>query len=223
MLWQGMACAPAAAADLPLEGSLYKISNFVPGIGFTWTGFYIGANAGYGWGSADPSIKAAPAVAVAGEEKVPGAVAGGQLGFNLQVNRFVFGIEGDLQWSAQRGTASFSHVAYADFLQWFETGRARVGYTAEHWLFYATGGAAMARLTSTASGAVNVSVARQRAGWTGGGGLEYGFNENWSARAEYLYLDIPETSSSIGKTTSIKSQFTDSLFRVGINYKPGGL
>src|SRR5262249_52136625 len=80
---------------------------------FSWTGFYIGANAGYGWahGSAGPVLAGNPSfanIAGTGGEDLKGAVVGGQIGFNYQVSAAILGIEADINWSGQKRATTVS-------------------------------------------------------------------------------------------------------------------
>jgi outer membrane immunogenic protein len=91
---------------------------------WSWTGFYIGGNAGYSWGrsSSDVSyyntLTGLPIVPPAGSVTssgfdMNGAIAGGQIGYNWQSNNWVFGLEADAQWSGERGRTSFNCAAVA--------------------------------------------------------------------------------------------------------------
>ena len=85
----------ALAADLPRP--VYKAPAYVADPIFSWTGFYIGANAGYGFGKSDWDFPAGPSTSP------KGFVGGAQLGYNYQIGSFVFGLEGDYDYSAMKG------------------------------------------------------------------------------------------------------------------------
>jgi outer membrane immunogenic protein len=78
------------------------------------------------------------------------------------------------------------------------------------------------QVTGQLSGALNESLSRITVGWTAGAGTEYAFTRNWSAKLEYLYVDLGKIDNLVGKV-SINSYFASSIVRVGVNYKWGGL
>jgi outer membrane immunogenic protein len=185
-----------------------------------------------------------------------GGLFGGQLGYNWQTTNWVFGIETDAQWTGQRGGTTIlcplagclpaltalpagaaTSAALNDKLEWFGTFRGRVGVlVAPSILLYATGGGAygsvqtdVALATFTATG-VPVTIASSRStdrlGWTVGAGIEAMFAANWSAKLEYLYMDLGSISNSVVLPTAagfplaanVTSRVTDSIIRGGINY-----
>src|SRR5712691_7029403 len=193
LTWAGAASAPAA--DLPVP--VYKAPVVAPMLAYDWTGFYIGGNVGYSWGqgntdfseitsvttttqvfrTAGPTLvstvtTALPPVAGAGSSRanINGWLAGGQAGYNWQRGTWVFGLEGDIQGTGERGNATicitagcpigsiFGSASYK--LPWFATGRARVGVTSDRLLFYVTGGLAVAEVeTNYAGGLVGGPIA----------------------------------------------------------------
>jgi outer membrane immunogenic protein len=224
----------ASAADMPVKAPI--------AVPFSWTGFYIGANVGYSWGRASDDFDATssvrtrvfrtadatlisditapgPAFALGGRTDVSGWIAGGQIGYNWQANRFVFGIELDLQASGQEGDSTFCSTAACGVgslrviasheMNWFGTARLRAGFLlTDTILLYATGGLAVADLDSTYTatlvgfGTGSASTSDTRAGWVIGGGAEAALSRNWSIKAEYLYLDFGDVNSAAGSSTS---------------------
>lgn len=214
---------------------------------WNWTGFYVGGNAGYSWGRADTdstqtatstvrtrtfrgfgtaqpttlsdvtTLASATALASARTD-VNGGVAGVQAGYNWQTGRFVLGVEGDFQWSGQRGDVTFCPVggcvagaAFASAshgLDWFGTLRGRLGVTADRFMLYATGGLAYGHLSSDYSAGfvggpgVLLSVDQTRAGWTIGAGIEAFLARNWTMKVEYLYVDLGSFSGANGSATT---------------------
>ena len=164
------ASLPAAAADLPRAAPTAP-TVFVPV--FTWTGFYVGANAGYGWGRlTDPTGTFTT--------NLDGGLAGGQVGYNWQTGNWVFGIEGDIQASWQEESVS--------------------GTVAGIGLTTVTG--EFPWLSVTGAGAT-VSSDDTKFAWTIGGGWEWMFMPKWSAKAEYLYMDTGDTNVTLfGVTVS---------------------
>jgi outer membrane immunogenic protein len=198
----------------------YDVPRLIPGISFNWTGSYIGGNIGYGWMSNDPKAFG-PGVSGIGSETVSGINGGGQFGYIWQINQWVYGIETDFEASGQSATVSYTGVVQSDKSPWFGTTRARLGYAWGRLLFYATGGAGYAEVNSRLVGSVNTSLSRITVGWTAGGGVEAALSTQWSVRAEYLYIDVGDTSSVIGKVIQ-SSTYRDNVLRFGFNYKIAG-
>lgn len=224
----------ALAADLPMRPAYVPAA---PPQFYNWTGFYIGGNFGGGWAHADSdfSIAGGPAFGQV-DNYLSGILGGGQVGFNWQAGAFVYGIEADFQGSNVEGTlnapscsAAVCGVAlsasYTQKMPWFGTVRGRIGYAADTWLIYATGGYAYARLNTDAvatAGPVSASFSTHdmRDGWTLGAGIEVGFAPQWSARLEYLYLDYGTQDTTLplaGITDS--TRLNENLVRAGINYR----
>jgi outer membrane immunogenic protein len=189
-----------------------------------------------------------------GGRDMNGGLFGGQIGYNWQMSNWVFGIETDAQWTGQKGdTTILCPVAgcfptavaagtgvgatLTDKLEWFGTFRGRVGVAVvPSVLLYATGGAAYGSLNTdlglagfTAAGvpvAAAASASSTKFGWTVGGGIETMFAGNWSAKLEYLYMDLGSISNSVVLPTAggfplganVTTRVTDNIFRAGINY-----
>jgi outer membrane immunogenic protein len=209
---------PAAAADLsldrPVEGPL-----LLAGIPFNWTGSYVGVNAGYARTNVD-LITFGPGVSASTSETMTGAIGGGQWGYNWQINHWLFGMETDLQGSSLNGSANYAGIAETDRIPWFGTIRGRLGFAADCFLFYATGGVSYGRVTNELSGSVSASLFRTNVGWVAGGGVEVAVLPRWTVRAEYLHLDLGDVSSLIGKVTQ-SSGYASDIARVGVNYRFG--
>jgi outer membrane immunogenic protein len=170
-----------------------------PPLAYRWMGPYFGGNIGYQWGS----INNNPAE--------PSGVLGGlQAGYNWQNGIFVFGAEGDLNLSNADDT--FAPWKFSN--PWFGTLRARAGVAA--WgtvLLYATGGLAFGGLEAEKNG---LTENRSHLGWTIGAGAEVALNQNWSIKAEYLYLSFAERAYTV---TGADHGFDNNLVRLGINYR----
>jgi outer membrane immunogenic protein len=174
--------------------------------------------------------------------------AGGQVGYNWQVSNVVFGAEADIQYTGLRKTNVFTQngpVAVAiitpytftesSHSDWMATIRGRLGLAAGRVLFYGTGGVAFA--DSRSSDTLNFptllpaatftgtgSRSSIQTGWTAGGGIEWAFNDHWTAKAEYLYAQFPTSTTGMTAINTIFTQaYTDrltvSLARAGLNYK----
>ncbi len=189
------AAAPAVAADLPRGDGPYVAAPFG---GYNWTGFYAGLNLGYQWGSATNTGLS------------PSGVAGGiQGGYNWQTGNFVLGAETDLQLSG----ASDSAGAFKFSNPWFGTLRGRGGYAINNILLYATGGLAYGSGTAELLG---LSETHTAIGWTVGGGMEVGLTPRWTAKAEYLYVDLGAQNYAL---TGLSHEIKANVLRFGSNYR----
>ncbi|MCG5234555.1 outer membrane protein [Xanthobacter oligotrophicus] len=210
--------APAMAADLATKYPVKAVA-VVPV--FSWTGFYIGANAGYGgdkftfdeakldnYASSSPLDKT-----LSDSINSSGFFVGGQIGYNYQfANNVVIGVETDLQWSNIEGTHDWSSATAWGTLRsgtlgasvdYFGTIRARLGYAFDRFLPYITGGAAYGKtalnigeVVSYSNGYTEGFAASGSAtnwGWTVGAGVEYAITNNWTFKTEYLYVDLGST------------------------------
>jgi outer membrane immunogenic protein len=204
----------ASAADLSRQQQIYKAPAYVAPVN-NWTGFYIGLNGGGGWGSSNWN-------GVPAKFDVSGGMVGGTLGYNWQFGTWVVGLEGDIDWSNINGSdcGGFCQTKN-DFLS---TIRGRVGYTFDRWMPYVTGGAAIGNIKATSPGSSDVSGTN--VGWTVGTGIEYAFAPNWSAKVEYLYVDLGniDCGSSLSASCAIsgpgnKVDFTTNIVRGGVNFR----
>ena len=252
---------------------------------WSWTGLYAGVNAGGSIGvnsdtqnasAASPTLGANTILNTSDTHASPGAVIGGQIGYNWQLPpRWLVGVEADWQWTSQKNTstacspASTNALFLANFvgnglnscltnankLTNFGTARARGGVLVKDTMWYATGGLAwgtvednIAFVSSTpafapANGAgpfVNSSgsFSTTRVGWTLGGGAETKLDSHWSAKLEYLYVDLGSVNETLaipinsaftplgaafltGATAAAtrSSHITDNIVRAGVNYK----
>jgi outer membrane immunogenic protein len=249
----------ALAADLPMR-TYTKAPVFVEPI-FNWTGFYVGGNIGYSWGrSSDSSTLTNTAGTVlfasTGTTDLNGVVGGGQIGYNWQIQNWLWGFEADIQGTNEKGSRNFVCAAgiciptppailapvtgtpvpatLSQKIDWFGTVRGRAGVlVTPTLLLYATGGLAYGEVDSGATigltPTVFPSTTATHAGWTVGGGIEGVIGGNWTARLEYLYVDLGRVSGSFLTTivpvgggvlsANYSSRVTDNIVRVGINYK----
>ena len=184
----------AGAADLP-RGP-YSAPQMAPSV-YNWAGAYAGVNAGYQWGD------------TTNNPTNPSGLAGGvQLGYNWQSGAFVFGGETDLQISGADDT--FAPWKFSN--PWFGTLRGRAGYAVNNVLFYGTLGLAYGGVRGEV---VGLSESKTHIGWAAGAGVEVGLNPAWSARAEYLYIDLSDRAYTI---TGVKNGVESNLLRFGVNY-----
>jgi outer membrane immunogenic protein len=200
----------AQAADMPSREPIYSAPSY-----FSWTGFYVGLNGGYGWGKSNWSGGGGTF-----EVSPNGWLGGGTLGYNLQTGAWVWGIEGDIDYVNLKGTADAAFCPTCTFKDtWLGTLRGRVGYSFDRLLPYLTGGLAYGNMNmETGVG----SVSRTKAGWTAGAGLEYAFAGYWSTKLEYLYVDLGSATcgmASCGFATDETVNFKASMVRLGLNYR----
>ena len=172
----------AAAADLarPEPVPYYpKAPVFVPP--YNWTGFYIGINGGGAFGSSSWDS--------AGSRNISGGLIGSTLGYNYQFGQAVVGVEGDLDWADISGNSNSACPAGCKTSDtWLSTVRGRLGYAADRFMPYVTGGVAFGDVRGSTPGFAQTGA--DRTGWTIGGGLEAALVGNWTAKVEYLYVDL---------------------------------
>jgi outer membrane immunogenic protein len=186
----------AQAADLPY-GSRAPYTVNQPLNAYSWAGPYLGGNLGYAWGSVDNN-----------RTKPSGFEGGVQGGYNWQNGPWVFGVEADIQATGADDT--FAPWKFSN--PWFGTVRGRAGYAVSNVFFYGTGGLAFGELRGETFG---LSETHTNAGWTAGVGAEFGFAQNWSAKVEYLYVDLNNSNFTI---TGVPNGYQFGLVRAGINY-----
>ena len=204
------AAMPASAADLPR--SMYKAPAYVPAA-YNWTGFYLGINAGGGFGSSDWNgfgISNSPS----------GGMIGGTAGYNWQGpgNPWVFGLEGDIDWTNINDSNICGGLICQTKNSWFGTVRGRAGYAFDRFLPYFTGGVAFGDVQARRMPFAGTNDTN--AGWTLGGGIEGVIAGPWTAKIEYLYADLGKTTCSTaacGVATNV--DLTVNVVRGGINYR----
>jgi outer membrane immunogenic protein len=219
------AVAQASAADMPMPGPPGPPPAYVPVVPYyNWTGFYLGINGGGAFGN---STWFDPIDGGTGNFTVSGGLVGGTVGFNYQIGSWVLGVEGDGDWTNLSGTtfnASCAGVGCTTQANWLATVRGRAGYAWDRVLFYGTGGAAFANVQA-AAGALPFFSSTQ-VGWTAGVGVEYAIWPNWTAKLEYLFVDLANASCPVGNcgatgglNTSVS--LNENIIRAGFNYKFG--
>ena len=188
--------AKAEAADLSYAPRApYTVNQ--PLNAYSWAGPYLGGNLGYEWGTVQNNVT-----------KPSGLVGGVQGGYNWQSGAFVFGVEGDLELTGANDT--FAPWKFSN--PWFGTLRGRAGYAFNNILFYGTGGLAFGDLRGETFG---LAEGHTTAGWTLGAGTEFGLAPNWTAKIEYLYVDL---SSSQFVITGASNSYRFGVVRAGVNY-----
>jgi outer membrane immunogenic protein len=165
----------------------------------SWAGFYLGGNFGYAWGRVDNAWA-----------KPSGFIGGVQAGYNWQQpnSPWVFGVEADIQGSSADDT--FANWKFSN--PWFGTVRGRGGYAFNNVLFYGTLGLAFGELRAATFG---LTESHTNVGWTAGVGAEYRFAPSWSAKVEYLYIDLANSNFVI---TGASRGLSFGTVRAGVNY-----
>lgn len=190
------AMTSARAADLSYRPTQpYTVNQ--PLNAFSWAGPYLGGNLGYAWGS------------VSNNATKPSGIAGGaQIGYNWQTGQWVYGVEGDIQASGAEDR--FAGWKFSN--PWFGTIRGRFGFALNNILVYGTGGLAFGALDADLLGRTE---SHTTAGWTLGAGAEVGLTPNWSAKVEYLYVDLSTQNFTL---TGASNGYHFGLLRLGANY-----
>jgi outer membrane immunogenic protein len=180
------------------------------------------------------------------KHKLQGVTGGAQIGYNWQMGAIVTGLEADIQGSGITGSVTQSHIntfnstgfrTADEKLSWFGTVRGRIGLTVTpDLLFYGTGGLAFGRIDASADTDLGdtrgsrypVSVSQTKVGWAAGAGTEWMFARNWSAKAEYLHIDLGNVSAVgnavttdldvVGTSITYKWKLQNDIVRAGVNY-----
>lgn len=219
----------ASAADLPMKAPPMRVVQPIP---FSWTGFYIGGSAGFiSQKTTETDIDGAFALpgdttAVAGI----GGIFGVNAGYNYQMGQWVFGIEADYSGTTLNDTGislGGGLITVTSKLKSLGTVRGRIGYAFDRALLYATGGFAYGDVRNALNFAPDPieggSTSSWQTGWTVGGGLEYAITNNWTVRAEGLYVDLGTNQATgiIDTSTGCRYGFKNRyvLGRLGVNYK----
>ena len=224
------AAAPAMAADLAAR-PYTKAPPMIAAV-YDWSGFYIGANGG--WGSSHNTWDLVGGLSE-GSHDATGGVVGGQIGYRWQTGTWVFGVEGQGNWADLNGSnisLAFPGGRNESKIDAFGLLTGQIGYAANNVLFYVKGGAAVTsnrtRIVDVATGGLFASTGDDtRWGGAVGVGLEYAFAPNWSAAVEYDHLFMQDRTlnftTPLGTSAGSDriSQDVD-LVTVRVNYKFGG-
>jgi len=229
------------AADMPVKSAMQAAP--IPAA-YNWTGLYLGAHVGGGWGHAQSTTTSANANFPAGVLQVPfdqgGILGGGQAGFNWQfAPQWVIGVEGEYSKTSIHGTTSEPAALIAGRtvstfhdIDNIASVSGRLGYAFNNMLLYGKGGVAWADFSSNSSSvgpgaALCCTVGSEtREGWLAGGGIEYGFAPNWSAKIEYNFLDFGTTAITTVNTVTgqVNTRNSDAhihIAKFGVNYRFG--
>ena len=215
----------ASAADLPRKAPAMTPAAVVA---WNWTGFYIGINGGGVWHRAELDGFDAVGGTTAASQTLAGGTFGGQIGYNWQSRNFVYGLEADGNWVDADGTTLTTNsyggsFPYHSNLKWLATVRGRIGFlVSPPTLVYLTGGYAVGGVdndTTDLGGFVKNST---KSGWTAGGGFERMLTPRWTVKAEALYVDLGDSSTTFNQFGSgYGATFTNTavVARIGANFK----
>jgi outer membrane immunogenic protein len=223
--------APAFAADLPVKAPPV----YVPPPMYNWSGFYIGADGG--WGRSNNCwdfFAAGGGMLPAGCFDKSGGIVGGQIGYRWQQpnNHFVFGVEAQGDWANLNRTqisVSDPALTFGNKLDALGLFTAQIGWAIDNWLWYVKGGAAVTNNTFTVSSTIGglgiASAGSTRWGGSVGTGFEYGFSPGWSVGVEYdrLMMDaqnfvVPVAAPLVGGSLARVTQGVD-IATVRVNYR----
>jgi outer membrane immunogenic protein len=193
--------ASTFAADLPRRGAPQQ--SFATAPLFTWTGFYLGVNAGGAWGKFTHNAR--------GLDANTSFVGGATAGYNHQFGNIVAGVEGDYNFA---GIEEKNPLVKAS-LSSFGTLRGRLGIAFDRALVYGTGGYAIG------SGNLNVLGLKDNKthqGYVLGGGIEYAVTQNVSLKGEYLYMPLAKQRYFSGGG-GFDAGLNTNIVRGGLNYR----
>jgi outer membrane immunogenic protein len=217
----------ALVADLPTPGLIPPLRIAV----YNWTGIYLGINGGVGAGNSNWSDGP---IGTTGSFPTSSFLIGGAAGINYQLGEYVFGIEGDGDWTNLHGNSGSSCGAISTVVtppvssqtqsQWLATVRGRVGYAVDRIRLYCTAGAAFGNI-QTGLNPPSTFDSSVETEWTLSAGLEYAFAQNWTAKIEYLFVDLPNgsctTIGNCGGAAGSIVTFNENIIRAGLNFKFG--
>lgn len=211
----GLGLAPAAmAADMPA-----KAPAMIQPIPYNWTGFYIGADIGGGWGKHDRSVVPPGFV---NSYNSSGIIGGIHAGYNWQMQSIVLGLETDINWTSIKGDdGGAGGTTDETKVKWLGSTVARAGFAWDRFLVFAVGGWAYGGLDHSNAGPPVQTFSSTRSGWTVGGGAEYAINANWIARIQYRYYDLGTYQNLAPTNGVLPYQVGNKLSTVtaGISYK----
>jgi outer membrane immunogenic protein len=187
-------------------------------IPYTWSGLYIGGNAGYAGTTVDETVSGGNGT---GSTNIPSFIGGGQIGANYQFGSIVVGLEADFDGTTATKSITAGVASGTSQLDWVATARGRVGMAFGRFLVYGTAGGAAMELVSVVNAGANGSAntTATHGAWTAGGGLEVAITESLSARLEYLYLDTGTVNVAYVGPLAVTGRVQQDMVRAGLNYR----
>jgi outer membrane immunogenic protein len=211
----GVISAPvmAVAADFapPPVG---KAVPYAAPLAYRWDGFYAGINGGGAFGTSFWDLANT-------NFTVAGWMFGGQVGYNMQFGRFIAGLEADFDYADIGGNTNAGGCVTTCTLRnrYLGTGRGRFGYAMDRFFPYFTAGVAYGQLEASRGGVATTTT--WRIGYTVGAGLEFATFDNWTAKAEYLFVDLGSfnCTPACGPAGNNKVDYYANVVRLGLNYR----
>ena len=209
----------AQAADMPIKGPYYKGAPRSVVSYYNWTGFYAGVNAGYGFGTSTWSLPPGTGI------KPKGWLFGGTLGYNWQSGAIVYGLEGDFDWSDVKGNVACGAARTLRDLQQLGSPRSAAGSAMPSIAGCPTSRRRRLRQRqgdrNVLRGVRGLGVQAASSAGPSARGLEYAFLGNWTAKLEYLYVDLGSFNAGVAPAVNNIS-FKENIVRAGLNYKFSG-
>jgi outer membrane immunogenic protein len=228
-------CAVANAAELPVKAPPAPAPTPPP---FSWTGFYIGGNVGAAWSERRVTDTLFGLDFTNHSNDDVRFIGGGQVGANYQINNFVIGVEADFDWVSNVDNNSSGVVIAGNTFRananntFLTTVAGRIGYAWDRVLFYGKGGGGWISnsgltVTNVTTGAsFTTGSGNTESGWLAGGGIEWSFADNWSARVEYDFLGLNDRTLTVplGVPVIGRDMFTlhdrnVQMVTLGVNYR----
>ncbi len=213
----------ASAADIAAR-PYTKAPIIAPG--FSWTGMYVGVNAGVGGDRTDYGLGVAGTPLAAIDLTSFGGFGGGQIGYNWQFGgNWVVGLEADIQGTNMKSELNATlgplSISTGTEMKYFGTVRGRFGYTFDRLLVYGTGGYAYGSEDTKLNinpALLNFTRSSDLSGWTAGGGVEWAMTNNLSLKTEYLYMEFDRNNVFTTGPLVIDNKVTAHTMKFGVNY-----
>lgn len=227
------ATAVIAVSSAAVAADTVAVEPVVPA--YSWAGGYAGVHLGYGWGRTKVTELDGYSFSSSGDTEFKfnsnGFLGGVHAGYNWQSDRLVYGVELDFTAADINNTVANSMIpgsdeSFSTKIDWFSTARARLGYSIDRFLPFVTGGVAFGHVRSSYDdndeGQDNHAIADDVvAGWTVGAGAQYALTDNWSLRAEYLYVDLKDSQGAFSDGETFRYDFDNNIHvvRLGASYR----
>ena len=221
--------SPAFTADLqPAIGA--------PPGAHNWTGLYFGGHCGGAWGDTRTTGDRGAFDSATHRDyslRPAGWVCGGELGFNMQISGWFWGIESDFGYLGLKASIT-QNASPRNFVEvnygFYGVAAGRAGVVVDRALLYAKAGVAFAQIRNTASHLIGgvidpadfTELDKMHIGWAAGTGIEYGLSSSWSVKLEYLYLDFGTADSSDQHHALFTHHNSVHTLKAGLNWHFGG-
>ena len=221
-----LAAGSAGAADLA-RAPVYKAPPAMVAPYYNWTGFYVGGYVGGAWGN-NVRVTNVNTADTWNYDLGSSFIGGGTAGLNYQIGQWVWGVEGEVGYIHLTGSAAdplaLTNVSSSRVGDAFGVIAGRLGFAWDRALLYVKGGGAFVDVNTNVavSGVTIATGGNTLATYAIGGGLEYGLWDNWSVKAEYLYLGLHETVDAVtaGGANTFHHDFDGiSTAKLGLNYR----